>query len=101
MVNRGSKEAVWQPAPEDIENEIPTDEYITQITKNTVTTSYVEALNITDVGTTLENAKSNSYFVDEIDTIYIDRMLLCSYMQISDTKYSQEVNEWLENKFRK
>ena len=61
----------------------------------------VEALNVTDVGTTLENAKSNSCFVDEIDTIYIDRMLLCSYMQISDTKYSQEVNEWLENKFRK
>lgn len=61
----------------------------------------VEALNITDIGTTLENAKSNSYFIDEIDTIYIDRMLLCSYMQISDTKYSKEVNEWLKNKFRK
>ena len=47
MVNRGSKEAVWQPAPEDIENEIPTDEYITQITKNTITTAYINALGIT------------------------------------------------------
>ena len=49
----------------------------------------------------MKTLDTNSYFVDEIDTIYIDRMLLCSYMQISDTKYSQEVNEWLENKFRK
>lgn len=38
-----------------LKSNIPTDEYITQITKNTVTTSYVNALNVTASSVAAEN----------------------------------------------
>lgn len=45
----GAKPDWWLPSWGDVSNKptIPNDEYITNITKNTITTSYINALNIT------------------------------------------------------
>lgn len=45
-LERGNQATDWTPAPEDVEQLIPTDGYITTITKNNVTTEFINAMEI-------------------------------------------------------
>lgn len=72
QVEKGSVVSDWKQASEDIEDDIPDDAYITKITKDTVTTSYVNALNVTAKEVNSDWVYAGTVKADQISTGTLD-----------------------------